>query len=332
MESDIEYARPVDATTTLDELDQLLIHALQLDARAPFSRIAAVLGVSDQTVARRYRRLRTANALRVVAVPDARQPGHVEWLVRIRCAPAAAADMAADLARRSDVSWVTITSGGAEITCIARTRSQRHSDDLLLPKLSRTARLGDITAYRLLRYLVGAGRWSARTSALSPAQAAALTPVRAAARPIQPTEADAKLIRALARDARADYRTLVAASGYPESTVRRRVDQLLESGAMYYDVDIDSAALGYEIEAMLWLTISPAQLAQVATALRTHTEIAFAAATTGPTNVVAFIAARDADALFDYLATDLGALPGVRRVETAPITRTVKRAGATFLP
>ncbi|WP_227982638.1 Lrp/AsnC family transcriptional regulator [Nocardia spumae] len=322
----------MDSHTTLDELDHRLIHALQLDARAPFSRIAVVLGVSDQTIARRYRRLRTTNALRVVAVPDARQPGHVEWLVRIQCAPAAAAGMAAGLARRSDVSWVTITSGGAEITCIARTRSQRHSDDLFLQKLSRTPRLVSITAHRLLRYLVGVGGWSARTSALTPDQVAALTPVRAATRPIEPSEADERLIRALARDARADYRTLVTASGYPESTVRRRIDQLLDSGAMYYDVDLDPAALGYEIEAMLWLTISPAQLGEMASALRTHTEIAFAAATTGPTNVVAFTAARDADALFDYLATDLGALPGLQRVETAPIMRTVKRAGATFLP
>ncbi len=36
-----------------DDLDRGLIHALHIDGRAPFSRIAAVLGVSAQTVARR---------------------------------------------------------------------------------------------------------------------------------------------------------------------------------------------------------------------------------------------------------------------------------------
>ena len=44
---------------SFDPLDRQLVHALQLDPRAPFSRVAAVLGVSDQTVARRYSRLRT---------------------------------------------------------------------------------------------------------------------------------------------------------------------------------------------------------------------------------------------------------------------------------
>jgi hypothetical protein len=43
----------------LDSLDLKLLQALQLDGRAPFKRIAEVLGVSDQTVARRLRRLGT---------------------------------------------------------------------------------------------------------------------------------------------------------------------------------------------------------------------------------------------------------------------------------
>ncbi|WP_157420505.1 Lrp/AsnC family transcriptional regulator, partial [Actinomadura kijaniata] len=42
----------------LDEIDRGLVHALHLDGRASFGRIAEVLGVSTQTVTRRYRRLR----------------------------------------------------------------------------------------------------------------------------------------------------------------------------------------------------------------------------------------------------------------------------------
>jgi DNA-binding Lrp family transcriptional regulator len=40
----------------LDEVDHNIIHALRIDGRAPFSRIASVLGVSTQTVSRRYGR------------------------------------------------------------------------------------------------------------------------------------------------------------------------------------------------------------------------------------------------------------------------------------
>ncbi|HEV2635121.1 MAG TPA: AsnC family transcriptional regulator [Actinocrinis sp.] len=48
-----------------DLLDVQLLHALQIDGRAALILIAEVLGVSDQTVARRYQRLRAAGLLRV---------------------------------------------------------------------------------------------------------------------------------------------------------------------------------------------------------------------------------------------------------------------------
>ena len=72
--------RPIDAahsgatlpdvteSVALDEVDRGLLHALQLDGRIPFARVADVLAVSETTVARRYKRLRSVASLRVVGV------------------------------------------------------------------------------------------------------------------------------------------------------------------------------------------------------------------------------------------------------------------------
>ncbi|MGH3320828.1 MAG: Lrp/AsnC family transcriptional regulator [Streptosporangiaceae bacterium] len=57
----------------LDALDRSLVHALQINGRAPFGMIAAALGVSDHTVALRYRRLRGARILRVVGLPQSQR-------------------------------------------------------------------------------------------------------------------------------------------------------------------------------------------------------------------------------------------------------------------
>jgi len=103
------------SSLVLDELDRGIVHALHIDGRAPFSRIAQVLGVSDQTVARRYRRLCSAGSLRVVGVPDARRLGWVEWFVRVQVMPDAAVPVADALARRKDTSWVCLISGGTQI-------------------------------------------------------------------------------------------------------------------------------------------------------------------------------------------------------------------------
>ncbi len=59
----------------LDNIDRGLIHALRIDGRAPFTAIADVLGVSAQTVSRRYRRLSADAALRVVGLTEPQRAG-----------------------------------------------------------------------------------------------------------------------------------------------------------------------------------------------------------------------------------------------------------------
>lgn len=146
-----------------------------------------------------------------------------------------------------------------------------------------------------------------------------------------PAEPDERLLQVLAEDGRADHPTLAKATGWSESTVRRRLDQLRGSEILYFDVDVDPLLIGYTSETILWLTVAPARLGAVAEALATHQEIAYAAATTGPSNVVAFVVCRDHADLYDYLATRLGTTPGVQHVETAPVIRRVKRTSAPQL-
>ena len=57
-------------------------HALIVDGRGPFARIAAVLGSSEQTVARRYRRLREAGVIRVRGLQGPAD-AMLDWFVRL---------------------------------------------------------------------------------------------------------------------------------------------------------------------------------------------------------------------------------------------------------
>jgi DNA-binding Lrp family transcriptional regulator len=312
----------------MDDLDRRIVHALAVDGRAPLSRIAAALDTSDRTVAHRYRRLRAAG-LRVVGLVNGPRLGWSDWLVRLRCAPATATAVATALARRDDTTWVGLASGGTEITCV--TRSGGH---LLLDKLSRTPRIDAITAQCLLRAVAGTAGWHGRVSALEPPEIDRIRGPRAP-RPTGPTrltDADRVLLGALANDGRTSYPTLAAITGRSQSSVRRRLPELQDAGVLYFDVDVDPALLGHACQATLWLTVTPTALTEVTQALAGHQEIAYAAATTGATNVAAFAVCRDVDALYDYLATRIGALPGVLQVETSLVTRHLKRAGAALLP
>ncbi len=138
----------------MDTVDQALIHALQIDGRAPFRAIADVLEVSENTVARRYRRLRGQGVLRVVGLADGRRLGYVQWTIRLSCTPDAAVPVARAIAAREDTSFVYLLSGGTEVSCTVQTRTPADQDALLLDKLPRTTRIVSVSAHLLLRAFV----------------------------------------------------------------------------------------------------------------------------------------------------------------------------------
>ncbi|MFI6020549.1 Lrp/AsnC family transcriptional regulator [Streptomyces sp. NPDC051287] len=312
---------------TFDALDLGLLSALEVDGRAPFSRIAAVLGVSDQTVARRYRRLCAEAGLRVVAVRDAERLGQDQWMLRLRCAPDGAAVIAEALAKRPDTAWIGLASGGTEIVCMTRPRRPGDHDDLLLGRLPRTPSVVEIRAQQLLhRFYGGPSGWMRKFRALTDEQIAALRPAAPGTEgPVRLEAEDAPLLAALERDGRATFPELQRATGRSESSVKRRLAALLGSGAVYIDVEYRSAALGFATAAMLWITTTPAAMHSVGQALAGHEEVAFAAATAGPSHLVVTAVLRDTAHLYAYLSGPLGRLEGVQHVEATPFLRQVKQ-------
>jgi DNA-binding Lrp family transcriptional regulator len=318
----------------IDAIDRQIIQVLSLQARAPFRTIAEVVGVSDQTVARRYRRLRDMAGLRVLGVVRAAQAGWVDWMIRLQTTPGGAGPIADALARRPDTRWVRLFSGGTEIVCVVQARTAEQRDALFLRGLPGSRRVVQISAQATL-HTFSPVAWSGLTGALSPAQLAKLPspPVSLAEqdpRGLEPAglrEGDDVLLAELVRDGRASNSALAAATHWHESTVRRRIAELTGTGLLYFDVDFDDSMYGIGVSAMLWLSVEPARLAEAGTMLAAMPEIPWAGAMTGTHNLAASGLFRDTEHLYNYLTGPLAALPGVRSVETAPTIGTFKRSG-----
>ncbi|WP_406440688.1 Lrp/AsnC family transcriptional regulator [Streptomyces sp. NBC_01613] len=312
----------------LDALDLKLLQALQLDGRAAFSRIGEVLGVSDQTVARRFRRLRTTAGLRVVGMVDETRLGRTGWIVRLRCTPDVAEQLATALARRPDTSYIDLIAGGTEVLCAMKPRSQKDRDELLFDRLQRTPRVISVSAHCLLHNFYGGPLgWLDKIQALDAEQEEALRPPQVEPRsgPVALDTDDEALLVLLGRDGRATFSELQSATGQSESAVKRRVERLRSSGVLYYDVQHDSASLGQGVRAMLWLTVAPSALADTGRALAEHREVRFAAAITGQANIAASVACPDTGEFYRYLSEKIGALQGVQFVETALTLRQIKQ-------
>jgi DNA-binding Lrp family transcriptional regulator len=321
----------------LDAVDRQIVHILTIEPRASFRTVADVAGISDQTAARRYRKMAESAGLRVLGVPDGSRLGWTNWFLRLQTTPGGADSIAEALARRPDTRWVHLASGGTEIICTLQARTEEQRDALFLRGLPGSRRVVQITAHSILHDFTP-GPWREATRALSPSQLEMLArgddppkpPAHggAARPPVPPGPEDEPLLKELARDGRASTAALAAAIHWHESTVRRRIDELRRSGLLYFELDIDNRVLGLNEHALLWLSVEPARLEEAGNALAAHPEIPFAAATTGPTNLVASAVFRDTRHLYEYLTGELAALPGVSSVQTAPVIATFKRTGS----
>jgi DNA-binding Lrp family transcriptional regulator len=321
-------------SSKFDELDRQLVQVLQLDGRLPFSRIAEVLGVSDQTIARRYTRLRTEGHMRVIASVEYAFMGQVTWLVRVQCKPDGAERLGRAIAARDDTAWVNLSSGGTELNCSTwAPAAVVQESSLLLARLPRTPSVVSMTAHCVMHTFFGGPRGPVlKYGCLTPEQLDALLPepsllaeppVPGEQEPVVLTDADLRMLAVLGRDGRAELAELAAATGWSQSTVRRRLAQLRASGAVFLDVEFDYQIYGLTSRTLLWASVPPAELEAAGVALAGHPQVAYACATTGPTNLHAVLLCKDIHSLYTYLTTQVASL-GVQRVETSPIVRGLK--------
>lgn len=324
---------PVAQSVTLDRLDKQIVRALQLSPRAPFRQIGEALGVSEQTVARRYRALHRAGVLHVIAAVDPRALGESDWMVRIRCRPDATLDLGRALAQRSDIAWVTVSAGGSELVCAVRSHTPEAREWLLVDRLPRTSAVLDVSASVILRHFIGgsASDWLGVHDVLDAEQEQALgieIPSRVPPQGVHTLDAgDYAMLEVLGRDGRASFATLAKAAGMSEARATRRLNALMRSGVVYLDVDLAAPALGFPTAAYLWIEVAPAQLDAACRAITEHEETPFVAAISGRANVIVAVTCRSLDGLYRYVTERVGQIEGVRSIEISPVLRRIKQAG-----
>jgi DNA-binding Lrp family transcriptional regulator len=320
----------------IDPLDGQILHALQLSPRVSFRRIAAVTGQTEQTVARRYHRLRRDGMVRVVGLPSPAQAGDAYWVCRMHAKPDRIPQLADALVRRPDVSHANILVGWTELVCTVRAPLDENREDVLLQRLPHTTSVTDLNIDLVLHRFgqPGTAHWTGYGHNLSAEQAhhilAEQPDPSLAGQPAQPTAEDRPMLDALAEDGRAPYSQLADRTGWSVARVRRRLAALEASGALVYDVDMLPERLGYHLSAMLWLTVAPGRTHRVGEQIAAHDEIAFAAAISGPKNILAVAICRDAGDLYRYLTDRLGALDEILTYEVSIRTQRLKQHGSVI--
>lgn len=310
-----------------------ILRAVQYAPRAPFRLIGEVSGVSEQTAARRYHALRRSGVMRVVGLVNPAVHGAAQWVARIRCRPDRVGPLAGALARRPDIAYASIASGGSEIICIIRSPLDAPREDMLLHQLPKSAAVLDVSLDLLIHPFGSTDTvgWTGYGGQLTPEHRNLLT---AGPRPVPvgpllaPSAADTPLLESLAEDGRSTHTQLAELTGWSKGRIARRLEALEKSGTLSYDIDLLPERLGYHLTATLWLRTTPTRLQHVGEEIARHDEVAFTGAISGHHNIMAIVVCHDADDLFRYLTTRLAAVPGIDAYETSIRTRRLKQAAS----
>lgn len=332
MKSPVEAPQFMKSTTLSDD-DRLLVDALQVAPRAPWSAIGSVLGITALTASRRWQRLVDEGLGWVTAAPGIAQ-SNAQCLayVEITCPPAERMAVANALAQHHLAVTVELTTGSADILATIAAGDLTKMSHYLLEHLSQVPGVLSTRARLATRIYSEGSAWRVREL---PADAVtALGQIRdeqtADAAPVAPVALSDSLhtmLTHLALDGRASYVELAERADISPTTARRYLARLVRSRIINLRTDVCAPAVGWPVQLYLWANSPVDTLNDTA-----HTLSSFRQA-----RLCATVTAGPSLALCSWLHTveevhrlELGIahrLPQVEVVDRLVVLRQVKRMG-----
>jgi Lrp/AsnC family transcriptional regulator for asnA, asnC and gidA len=300
----------------LDVTDRRLCELLIEDPRASNRALGAAVGVTDETVAARLRRLREMNVLGTTVAVDWEAAGyHAGAVVRVKLSGCSADDIIDEIAD-DGLHFLAKTTGCCDlfVAMVARDITE------LRATVNRSLRdhpgIGDSTVdvvTETCRYGVGS-----LTLPMAPWSALDLPS------PEPPLDdLDVSLVELLATDGHESNREIGRRLGISDSTVRARIKRLEDGGLLRVIAGVDPIATGeLRATAMVFLTLDDdgAEIQKLIAA----PQVISAQRCLGRADLVMLLGARHEHPLDTFIVDDLRSVKGVRGVEVAYVVEVVK--------
>lgn len=135
---------------------------------------------------------------------------------------------------------------------------------------------------------------------------------------------DLRLIRCLQDNPRAPYSTIARITGVSETTVKRRVDDLIANNVIQPAMIANMYRLGYRTRAWLCLKVDLDRMLPIAQELSSLPETTGVTIASGRFNVTAFIVTKSLDSLTSFLAERVAPIDGIRDFEVMIVPRVLK--------
>jgi Lrp/AsnC family transcriptional regulator for asnA, asnC and gidA len=137
---------------SIDEIDQSIIEALQLDGRRPFTKLAAELGISEASVRQRVANLINTQVMQIVAITNPIKLGFsLASMIGIRVSGDRLLQVADEIAAFDEVIYLIITTGSFDLLAEVVCRDNDHLLNFLTEKLYKVQGVQQAETYMYLR-------------------------------------------------------------------------------------------------------------------------------------------------------------------------------------
>ncbi|MBY8861293.1 Lrp/AsnC family transcriptional regulator [Nocardia sp. CA2R105] len=316
----------------MDDLDRRVVNALQVNPRASWAQVGAVLGIDPVTASRRWQRLRDHGDVWItayIAPPGERGP---VALVEIDSA-GHSLEIADRLADDPQCASIDIASGGRDLLLTVSAHDLPRLTDYLLHRLGNLDHVRAVRTHPVTRVIAEGADW--RLTALTETEQARL---RESAVPTdhtrrrELTDQERAVLDALVADGRASTTELAAATGLNPRRARDLVRDLLGSGRLTLRTELRAAASGWPIYAWFFLRVPAAAATAISPRLGALPEIRTVLQIAGPNNVIMAVWLRELTDVTGLEAAIETHLPDVEIIDRAVVLRTTKRAGVVLDP
>lgn len=284
---------------------------LQRDGRSSYTALAALCGVSEGTVRKRMQRLESRGVVRIVGITDPARTGmDTVAIIWLRVERGRLTEVVSQITALAHTHYVAYTTGASDILAITTLASQEELVSFLAEDLGAIEGLTEAETSMVLKTCKQAYDWSPWPhQLLSPAPQ-----IETAIEDLD--EVDLKIIRYLQQDGRMTFVTIADELGITESTVRRRVTSLLDSGIFKVAAILDPAHLGFTTVAMIGIKVERQRMDDIVRTLASMTDVRYLALSTGKYDLIIEVVQESNERLLDFLVDTLEDIPGILRTDT----------------
>jgi len=307
-----------------DELDLMLINALQIQPRVSWAAAGRILGVDPVTLGRRWERITDEGLAWVTGYSDVRLMSAA--IVEVEAMPGKLMKLAEALLQDPEAATVDVTAGSRDLVLSVIAPTSEALYRYLLDRLERLDSVAKVYSHPVSDVLAEASQW--RLRALDANQVEALRVIRPeAGRVRRLNEFDGAVAQELFRNGRAAAKDIALSIGANTRRVRESIASQLSSGTIRLRTDVMRSASGWPVNAWYFLSLPAAQAERIARQLSRLDEIRSVVSIVGRYNIAMTVWMRTLKDISRLEAAIEGQLPGVRITDRSVVMRTAKLVG-----